>query len=670
MPTLPIYYSSIMIFKELILENFGPYQGKNIINLTPQTDQNNASIILIGGMNGGGKTTLIDSIKLALYGRRAECSTRKNLSYNDFLLESINRSAKITDTTKIELTFEHIINDQWIELKIIRHWQSNVKDGKDNLIILEGEFPDLNWTENWDEYVEDILPLGISNLFLFDGEQVKELAEQDIPNPSVVGAMRSLLGLELADKLAGDLQILVSRKKKSLENSKEQKDLINLEQDLKVLQKDKTIVIEELKEAEKTLKSGQKKYRLASESLRIEGGKIAERKYQLKQKIDYLNKEISAVRDKLRVFFAQYLPLGLIQNQLLIIKNQLIKEQRVNKIKSAYDILDQKDKKLLDYLGDLSVSEDDYQKIGDFLQIENNSLWDEVKDISLYLQGEEKELNYLDNILSYSLPHEQKQTLEYVEQLAVLEQELINAEVMSVNVDAPKTYQRLEEDYHEKEQVVVDAKAELTRLQKKLEAVERDIKSKLKELGQYSDRKIEDLQGDHLLNSMPRVEKTLKLFKEKLTLRKLNKLENEVTSCFRYLLHKSNFVAKVVINTDNFALNLYDDLGNLITKNRLSAGEKQLLAIALLWGLARVSGRQLPIVIDTPLGRLDSSHRHNLLERYFPTASHQVVLLSTDTEIGEPELKQLHQQNVIAREYLLDYDSEKNQTTVKSGYFY
>jgi len=93
------------------------------------------------------------------------------------------------------------------------------------------------------------------------------------------------------------------------------------------------------------------------------------------------------------------------------------------------------------------------------------------------------------------------------------------------------------------------------------------------------------------------------------------------------------------------------------------------LAIALLWGLARVSGRQLPIVIDTPLGRLDSSHRHNLLERYFPTASHQVILLSTDTEIGEAELEQLHQQNVIAKEYLLDYNSAKNQTTIKSGYF-
>lgn len=137
---------------------------------------------------------------------------------------------------------------------------------------------------------------------------------------------------------------------------------------------------------------------------------------------------------------------------------------------------------------------------------------------------------------------------------------------------------------------------------------------------------------------LPKVKQTLTLFQEKLTLRKLNKLESEVTNCFRYLLHKSNFISKVAIASDTFALSLYNEQGNLIEKNRLSAGEKQILAISLLWGLARVSEKNLPIAIDTPLGRLDSSHRYNLVERYFPTASHQVILLSTDTEIGEQEV--------------------------------
>ena len=134
-------------------------------------------------------------------------------------------------------------------------------------------------------------------------------------------------------------------------------------------------------------------------------------------------------------------------------------------------------------------------------------------------------------------------------------------------------------------------------------------------------------------------------------------------------MHKSNLVHRVAIDSGSFRLSLYDPQGKPLPKQRLSAGEKQLLAIAFLWGLARVSGKNLPIAIDTPLGRLDSSHRNNLVERYFPTASHQVILLSTDTEIGKQEANLLREQEAIAREYLLDYDPDEGNTTVREGYF-
>ncbi|WP_205370415.1 hypothetical protein [Thermoleptolyngbya sp. PKUAC-SCTB121] len=94
------------------------------------------------------------------------------------------------------------------------------------------------------------------------------------------------------------------------------------------------------------------------------------------------------------------------------------------------------------------------------------------------------------------------------------------------------------------------------------------------------------------------------------------------------------------------------------------------MAIALLWGLARASRRPLLVAIDTPLGRLDAAHRQNLVERYFPQASHQVILLSTDTEIRQEEATALRQQGAIAREYLLHYDPATQQTTVQSKYFW
>ena len=239
---------------------------------------------------------------------------------------------------------------------------------------------------------------------------------------------------------------------------------------------------------------------------------------------------------------------------------------------------------------------------------------------------------------------------------------------------SPEAYQKLDDAVQEAQKEVNKCQAaynaennRIDTLSKEINLAEQELKRTLR---QCSEQAIDRVNDEHIINSVARVQETLKLFREKLTLKKLNKLENEVTECFRYLLHKSDLVHRVAIETETYRLSLYDPQGMLLPKQRLSAGEKQLLAIAFLWGLARVSGKNLPVAIDTPLGRLDSSHRTNLIERYFPSASHQVILLSTDTEIGKEEIDILRNQDAIAREYLIKYDPQKHQTTVTQGYFW
>ena len=191
-----------MIFLELTLENFGPYRGKQVIDLRPKINDNVISpIILFGGMNGGGKTTLMDAMRLALYGQRAQCSTRGNLSYPDFLKQAVNKQTLAHEETSVELLFEHIVKNMQVEFRVKRRWTKNPKNGKDILGILIDDWPDSAWVETWDERIEDFFPIGISNLFLFDGEQVKELADLDSPPNVVVQAIQSLLGLELSERL-------------------------------------------------------------------------------------------------------------------------------------------------------------------------------------------------------------------------------------------------------------------------------------------------------------------------------------------------------------------------------------------------------------------------------------------------------------------------------------
>ena len=123
------------------------------------------------------------------------------------------------------------------------------------------------------------------------------------------------------------------------------------------------------------------------------------------------------------------------------------------------------------------------------------------------------------------------------------------------------------------------------------------------------------------------------------------------------------------INPETFDVELVDENNKVINRKLLSAGEKQIYAIAILEALAKTSGRDLPVIIDTPLGRLDSQHRDKLINHYFPYASHQVVLLSTDTEVDERYfVDQLRDD--ISHAYEIVFNARTKSSALKPGYFW
>jgi DNA sulfur modification protein DndD len=127
-------------------------------------------------------------------------------------------------------------------------------------------------------------------------------------------------------------------------------------------------------------------------------------------------------------------------------------------------------------------------------------------------------------------------------------------------------------------------------------------------------------------------------------------------------------VERILIDPSSFAMTLYDAAGQALPRHRLSEGEKQIFAVSVLWGLARAAARPLPAVIDTPMARLDAAHRQHLVERYFPHASHQVLLFSTDTEVDRHHYQAL--QPALARAYHLNYDERERLTVGVEGYFW
>ena len=149
---------------------------------------------------------------------------------------------------------------------------------------------------------------------------------------------------------------------------------------------------------------------------------------------------------------------------------------------------------------------------------------------------------------------------------------------------------------------------------------------------------------------------------------KIQDLEVQFTECFAKLARKEDLELQIRIDPQTFHVSLLSSKGRGIAKDELSAGEKQIFAIAVLEALAKTSGRQLPMIVDTPLGRLDSEHRTKLIEGYFPTASHQMIVLSTDTEVDEAFYTALSPD--ISRAYKLEYDPRAGATRVREGYFW
>jgi len=650
-----------MHFLELTLQNFGPYHQPQTINLrtTPESP-----IILFGGMNGGGKTTLMDALRLALYGQRAKCSTRGNLSYSEFLRQSRYRHCHPQEPSRVELLIEEIIEGQPKQYRICRTWDDTLKNNRDILEIRDGAWQDEALTQTWDEYIEKLLPLGISNLFLFDGEQVKELAEQEEPTPDIVQAMRTLLGLELANTLHRDLEILIARKSKAISSQENRQTLEDLEQTVREAQNAQNTAAIEKSSLQTKLDRAQAELQQAKDLFYTEGGKIAAQQTQLHHNLNELHQTESTYQSELLKLATELLPLAQIQPLLTqaLSQGKTEQEQEIQRLTS--------DRLLIQYqrfqnlLEKLQLTASQQQQAKAFLEAENPP----TITFEPWLKADLEILHQLESILNHSLPVQHSHSQQLIKQLTQCQQKQEEIERLLATAASPEIYEKLVIKLNQDQQKVDDLTKALEKASLRYEQAKQVYQQATQDLQTYTESVIEQQQEAHFLKSAGQVQKTLLIFGDRLKRHKLNQLEIKITQSFLYLLHKSNLIHRLEINTETFGLQLYDTTGQLIPKNRLSAGEKQLLAIALFWGLARASGRQLPVAIDTPLGRLDSSHRYHLVERYFSQASHQVLLLSTDTEIGEKEVKHLRQDKSISHQYLIHHQSP--QTIIESGYFW
>ncbi|MCG6272832.1 DNA sulfur modification protein DndD [Vibrio vulnificus] len=661
-----------MLITKLTLNNFRVFRGVHEIDLRPAPARLSKNgpivgterpIILFGGLNGAGKTSILTAIRLALFGR---LSFSQNLTSNDYveaLAELIHKGVGLgglQNSASIELEFKYSQNGEESTYKVLRGWQRGKKDylqlEKDGVSLSE-----LNY-EQCQGFLNELIPTGIADLFFFDGEKIAELAE-DESGLVLKTAVRRLLGLDVIAKLKSDLNIFLKKQgsqalSQSLKEEMENLDKLRIkhERNAEKLRGKADIVDAQIELVSRDILNLENK-------LSQSGGAWAKTREDEQQKVDALLKEKVELEKQIRMEMETSLPFALAPNAMQRLQTQIKQEQEIkkkqsfgNELNSFLETLRSKYPSFDTEMAQHAIADSFKAHVGEF---------DSAK---LLLDISDRQANTIDYQLTKLSQESFARFDEARKRLQLVEEDIDNASNNIARAPEQELVQGLFSDVRKldkkKEKLIIEYHELLENAKRELKLALETARQTQRLHDKHKDESNKDLSVTNAQSAILLLDK----FAEQLTKARVKQLENEFVSSYKKLARKEDVQLTASINPLTFDVELMDEYGIKINRKAMSAGEKQIYAISILEALGRTSGRKLPIIIDTPLGRLDSHHRDKLVENYFPTASHQVVILSTDTEIDRNYTNLI--QDDIARTYEICFDGKTKSSTIKEGYFW
>ena len=661
-----------MILKSLYLQDFGVFQGsfdENYVDLEPRTKYNKKRpIILFGGLNGAGKTTTLTAVRLALYGKQSLGRAVSVQAYHDFLLDSIHKpkdSVLKPNTAGVKLDFNFGRQGEVIDYTVKRVWTVRGNSVFESVEIYQnGEYLQNLTDQQKQSFLNELIPIGVADLFFFDGEKIAELAD-DSDNTALADAINRLLGLDIIDRLKADLGVYLRDQKRDQLPSDIKKEIETLEaeyQSLYAAYQAKLSDIDTLKIETTELEA--KKERL-TENVNELGGAWASNRQEAEQKESELRARRNELQNQIRSLIADAAPLALAKTQLTLLLDQLTKEQQTKRqMVVQVELRKQLNKVKQSLIATLGKANQDAIDAS----IEASMPATPNTDVAIVHDISDTEFNRLQHLINDVVPKQQTRVKELSSELETVEEEL---ESIGLNISRAPDERRIATFVSELSDIENTLGQRQVQVKQEIEVARNTLREAMDKLRKLRDKEKEFTSTSNLNQAVTLADRTrglLEGFAVKTRDQRIQQLEQEFIKSFAKLARKDDLMITAKINPDTFNVSLVDGKGNVIDKKKLSAGEKQIYAIAMLEALGRTSGRNLPIIIDTPLGRLDSRHRENLVKNYFPTASHQVLILSTDTEVDEDFYKELSPE--ISHAFEVAYDPEAGSSAYYEGYFW
>ncbi|AMO86768.1 ATPase involved in DNA repair [Solibacillus isronensis B3W22] len=674
-----------MQFKKLIFKNYKTYYGTQEVDLSipkNSNDEIDKNIILFGGLNGAGKTTFLKAILYILFGKRGITNSTdpkeiekeyvkvfSNVINNTFFDEGGNECS-------VSLVLETDAGAEW---KISVKWYIDAykKSGHEvrEITIKETSksLPKKVRIDNLDSYyqfIDRLIPFYAAPFFIFDGEEIRTLIEKQ-NTEEMKNAIQKISGMKSNTQLINDLSTLKNNLTKEITKASGSKDIQSIQDKfdeisgkLEEMKKRADVGSSKLQE----LKAEQKQLQSTRHEKLLINSKSRE---SISKKIGQIEQHISLKQQEIISFFKDNMIQILISSKIPALKKRILNEKKHREQQSMNNMILQPYenfiKKLLTVTTTPSLTEEQIKQLkvaGESIWFENsNRKVEELPDLEELHDLNNSDLNFLLN-LSTNTIKPLVSLINDIDRLNTEHEEIIlqlkNAPEATDTSKEEKQIEKLTEAIG-KEQLRQTARINnMSKLAEEKRALETKL-TKNKVVGGNVDALYAELQY------LERVIAAIVKYEDEYTYKKAMIIKNEFELMLKKLFRKQDEFGKIEFDIDTFTIRLYNDKMQEISIQERSAGEMQMISSSLIWALTRASNLNLPVVIDTPLGRLDSHHRTHLIEHYYRHLSEQVIILSTDTEITSEYINIMKE--CSAKQYLLHYDEQKKYTVIRDGYF-
>ncbi len=621
-----------MRFKSIAIENVFSYYGLKHFDF----ENKDEPVALIIGENGFGKTSFINSVKIALHGLNKDILNigNQNLSKEDFVLGNskknfsgmLNRKAKLEgiDEAKISITID---DDELLIVK--RTFTLSGTSYVESLMLYDEEQNLLAQGDDAQDIINQKISPTMARFFFFDGEKIQTIA--DFSHEEFTKMLEDVLELNIYDQMANDAEYLIRKINKA-----------ELDKDLQIQVGEKEKVYDKLKEeiitTEESFRNEKKVVLKEIEGQKRElDNKLKKLKSRFQSALTEARESFKVAEEKRQVLVSQMKQATLVQLPLLLnnsLKEKVSKDIDANycgKVQIDSNVLAIKKGQLMKLL-DTVDSKDKVSKAFD------NVFQSSSENQSVSFADPHKIEQQFDALPKIDLPSLLTALSNNAQEIKETQSEIL---LLEHNIaDDKKEY---EEDFVLATKMTEDIIRQTVKcetLEEKIITLNAEEKELRRELGKLTIQEHKNDLANAKIKTLNSIIKVSIEMKKKIKTDKRENLEKSINIKFK-LLKKEGYEADKIILDENFNINLFDIDGNAMDILSSSSGQKQIIATALIWGISEYIAEDIPMIIDTPLGRLDEKNQSLILNKFYPEVSKQVIILPTPSELKHDGFKSL-----------------------------